>query len=147
MARAKVARDSEKFSSRNEGLIGGAISLRTLRRRPRGGARILRPLPPSLVYRKPQRGRARWETKGEEGRVVESCTYTKAKREGEGWPPRTDERPRKRIGVRRVKHHRQDYSGVSPVSRCFIAMTSPGFPSRVQRLAARWRGKSGETLE
>lgn len=69
MARAKVARDSEKFSSRNEGLIGGAISLRTLRRRPRGGARILRPLPPSLVYRKPQRGRARWETKGEEGIV------------------------------------------------------------------------------
>ena len=43
MARAKVARDPEKFSSRNEGLIGGAISLRTLRRRPRGGARIQRP--------------------------------------------------------------------------------------------------------
>lgn len=144
MARAKVARDSEKFSSRNEGLIGGAISLRTLRRRPRGGARILRPLPPSLVYRKPQRGRARWETKGEEGIVH----VHKGKERGrEGWPPRTDERPRKRIGVRGVKHHRQDYSGVSPVSRCFIAMTSPGFPSRVQRLAARWRGKSGETLE
>lgn len=142
MARAKVARDSEKFSSRNEGLIGGAISLRTLRRRPRGGARIPS-LPPSYIESRREGGHV-----GRQKERRESCTYTKAKREGgEGWPPRTDERPRKRIGVRRVKHHRQDYSGVSPVSRCFIAMTSPGFPSRVQRLAARWRGKSGETLE
>lgn len=31
---AKVARDPAKFSSRNEGLIAAAISLRTLRRRP-----------------------------------------------------------------------------------------------------------------
>lgn len=95
------------------------------------------------VYRKPQRERERerracWETKGEE--EVEWRTYTKA--EGR-WT-----NPRKRIGVRRVKHHRQDYNGVSPVSRCFIAMTSPGFsptaesrgwpPVRVENRAKLW---------
>lgn len=102
-----------------------------------------------LVYRKPQRGRAMLGDKrrGGGGGTRGGIVHVHKGEGTEGGGGGTDESPRKRIGVRRVKHHRQDYSGVSPVSRCFIAMTSPGFPGRVQRLAARWRGKSGETLE
>lgn len=109
MARAKVARDSEKFSSRNEGLIGGAISLRTLRRRPRGGARIPS-LPPSYI-----------ESRREGGHVGRQ-----KERRDAWWNRARTQRQREREGRVAASHRRK----AEKAYRCAEGKTSP---ARLQR--------------